>query len=179
MARQTSPVPAVRPATLEDHPFLEQMLAVAVDWRPDAEVRPVADVMAEPELAHYVSGLDLERDAGFVAVDDRPVGAAWWRYFPEHDPGYGFVGTTIPELAIGVVAEARGRGVGTLLLTALIDEARRRSLPGLSLSVEPDNPAASLYRRLGFKTVGGTGGSVTMVLRIASDADHPPPPGNS
>ena len=158
----------IRRATAGDGAFLKAMLAIAADWRPDARVRPVAEIMAEPALAHYAAGWPREGDLGFVAEQDGPVGAAWWRYFPARDPGYGFVDETIPEVAIGVVAKARGQGTGTLLLDALVAEARRRSLPGLSLSVEADNPAAALYRRVGFADIGRTEGALTMVLRLTT-----------
>ncbi|MGI8793200.1 MAG: GNAT family N-acetyltransferase [Acidimicrobiales bacterium] len=91
----------------------------------------------------------------------------WWRFFSDHDPGYGFVDGATPEVSIGVVADARGQGCGTLLLRALIEEARRKAVPALSLSVEVDNPAGALYERLGFVTIGRVGGSLTMVLRSA------------
>ncbi|MGW7072581.1 hypothetical protein ACWGII_29645 [Streptomyces sp. NPDC054855] len=43
------------------------------------------------------------------------------RFFTEDEPAYGFVHADIPELAIGVVADWRGRGVGRALLRALAD----------------------------------------------------------
>jgi ribosomal protein S18 acetylase RimI-like enzyme len=153
----------IRPAGADDAPFLQQMLVLAADWRSGDPVRPVADVMAEPSLARYVAGWPREGDVGFIAEEERAVGAAWWRYFPRDDPGYGFVDEATPELSIGVVDEARGRGVGTLLLRALVGEARRRALPGLSLSVESDNPAVSLYERLGFVTVSAMGNALTLI----------------
>ena len=58
---------------------------------------------------------------------------------------------------MGVTADNRGRGVGTILLERLIAEAQSLSLPALSLSVEPDNFATALYQRLGFVTVGTVG----------------------
>jgi GNAT superfamily N-acetyltransferase len=164
--RETASVTAIRCATAEDVEFLRDMLAVAADWRPDARVRSMAEIMGDPALAHYVAGWPADGDVGFIAEDGRPVGATWWRYFPEHDPGYGFVDPTTPEVSIGVVADARGQGLGTLLLEAIIEEARRRALLALSLSVEPDNPATALYQRLGFVTVGRVGGSLTMVLEL-------------
>ena len=48
-------------------------------------------------------------------------------------------------------ADRRGEGNGTLLLTALISEAGRRRIPGLSLSVESDNPAIRLVPRAGLR----------------------------
>jgi GNAT superfamily N-acetyltransferase len=139
------------------------MLAEAVDWRPTTPPRDVDILMATPELSHYVSGWPRPRDVGVIALDPEPIGAAWWRFFTVDDPGYGFVDEATPELSIGVLDAARGMGVGTRLLEVLIEEARRRSIGALSLSVEPENPALELYRRLGFQVVGGVGGSYTMV----------------
>jgi len=145
---------------------LHQMLAIAASWRPDAPVSSVDEIMGDAALAHYVAGWPGDGDVGFVVGDQPAEGAAWWTFLPEADPGYGFVDEATPELAIAVVAPSRGQGLGTLLLQALIREARERALRALSLSVEPDNPAVALYRRLGFVTVGGVGGSITMLLRI-------------
>jgi ribosomal protein S18 acetylase RimI-like enzyme len=156
-------VTTIRRATDDDAAFLGSMLAVAADWRPGTPRRTVAEVMAVPDLAHYVSGWLRPGDAGFVAEDGGPVGAAWWRFLPAEDPGFGFVDATIPEVAIGVAAGHRGRGTGALLLGALVRQAGREGLPGLSLSVETDNPAVGLYRRFGFQVVGGPPGSLTMV----------------
>ena len=157
----------IRRATAADAPFLREMLAVAVDWRADASARSISELMADPALARYVADWPRQGDVGFVAEDGAtPIGAAWWRLFSHHDSGYGFVDESTPELSTGVVAEARGGGVGTLLLRALIGEARRSDLPALSLSVERDNPAAALYERLGFEARHREGGSVTMALTL-------------
>ena len=85
---------------------------------------------------------------------------------PRADPGYGFVDATVPELGMGVVREWRGRGVGTLLLAALVEVAREQGVEALSLSVEADNSARRLYERFGFRTVGEVGGSLTMLLPL-------------
>lgn len=142
------------------------MVAAAAFWRPDGPAGSVRDVMDQPELAHYVGGWPQPGDRGVVAEDDRPVGAAWLRFLPESDPGYGFVDAETPEVSIGVVQHWRGRGVGSRLLGALIAQARGAGLTTLSLSVEPDKYARRLYERLGFQTVGGVGGSLTMLLRL-------------
>ncbi len=52
---------------------------------------------------------------------------------------------------IAVVAQAQGRGVGGVLLRALIGEAIRRGASALLLEVRSDNaPAIALYQRHGF-----------------------------
>jgi ribosomal protein S18 acetylase RimI-like enzyme len=159
-------MPVLRPATAADQWFLKRMLAFAADWRPGVPLRSPEQIMAEPALALYVAGWPAHSDVGVVAENDEAVGAAWWRFFSAREPGYGFVAETIPELAVGVMPAARGRGVGTMLVRALIDEAHRRGLPALSLSVEVDNPARELYGRLGFVTVTDSGQSLKMVLSL-------------
>ncbi len=142
----------IRRAVDEDAAFLQQMLLLAADWRTDAPERPVAQVMSEPLLAHYVAGWPLHGDLGVVAEAGHPVGAAWWRFFREDDPGFGFVDAATPELSIGVRASWRGQSVGEQLLHTLISHARAEGVGALSLSVEPDNYAAvRLYTRLGSK----------------------------
>lgn len=56
---------------------------------------------------------------------------------------------------IFVSPEARGQGVGTLLLTAIKDEAKRQGLASVRLDVIDINPRAkALYEREGFKDIG-------------------------
>lgn len=50
---------------------------------------------------------------------------------------------------IALLPEARGGGIGTALLEDLIEVAGDKGKP-LSIHVERNNPAMSLYRRLGF-----------------------------
>jgi GNAT superfamily N-acetyltransferase len=161
----------VRPATADDVRFVEDMLVEAAAWDPHRPTPPRDDVLAAPENAHYVAGWPRPTDAGVVAEDDdgEPVGAAWYRFFDEDDPGYGFVDPSIPEVAIGVVPSQRSQGIGTLLLDHLHAVARDQGIAALSLSVETANPAYLLYARLGYQPVGNqpgpaaqAAGSVTM-----------------
>jgi ribosomal protein S18 acetylase RimI-like enzyme len=160
-------VVTVRKATGHDGPLLVAALLMAFNWRRSAPATSATEILALPEMAHYVANWPLEGDQGFIAEDEQPVGAAWWRSFPAHDPGYGYVNDHTPEISIGVSSSHRRRGVGTLLLDALISEARTRSIAALSLSVDPDNGALRLYRKLGFEVVGASGTSVTMLLDLA------------
>ncbi|MCF8570075.1 GNAT family N-acetyltransferase [Gordonia sp. HY002] len=159
----------MRAADASDASFLTEMLIEAAFWRADGPLGAVDDILHDPELAHYVAGWPRVGDRGVVAEDadtGASVGAAWLRYFTADDPGYGFVESDIPELAMGTVRHRRGQGIGGCLLQVLIESARSTAISTLSLSVEPDNNARRLYERFGFATVGQTGGSLTMLLSI-------------
>ena len=158
---------SIRPATAADADFLGDMLVEAVNWLPQRNL-PREQVMADPSLAHYVSGWMKQDDLGVVAVDPagRPVGAAWLRYLTAADPGYGYVSDKVPEVTIGVVEPWRGRGVGRALLRSVLDSARERGVEGISLSVERANFAAGLYAAEGFHTVESFEDSDTMVAEI-------------
>jgi ribosomal protein S18 acetylase RimI-like enzyme len=153
---------SIRNATLDDYEFLQEVLTLAFNWRPEGPQLSIAGIMSRPEIRHYISGWPLNGDVGVVAETERPIGAAWWRFLPEDHPGYGFVDSKMPEITIGVLADQRGKGTGRSLLDALICTATEYRLPGLSLSVEPDNYALRLYEKMGFEVVGGHRGAVTM-----------------
>jgi GNAT superfamily N-acetyltransferase len=159
----------IRPATSADADFLAEMLVAAVNWLPQRNVSR-EQIMADPSLAHYVTGWMRSDDFGVVAVDsaDRPVGAAWLRFLTATDPGFGYVGDDVPELAIGVVEPWRGRGVGRALVRAVLDAARDRDVRAVSLSVERANFAVRLYAAEGFRTVASGEDSDTMVAEIKS-----------
>ena len=158
----------LRLATADDFAFLAAMLLEAAAWNPERTPRPtLAEVLATPELAHYIEGWPRPGDFGVVAEQDgTPIGAAWCRSFTADDPGYGFVADHIPEVSIGVIAQSRGRGIGAQLLTKLAEEARANGIAALSLSVERANPALRLYERMGYRTVAEGEDSSTMVLHL-------------
>ena len=82
------------------------------------------------------------------------MGAAWLRFLPAADPGYGFVAPDVPELTIGVARDWRGRGVGRALLRALAGQARSAGIRRISLSVERKNFAQKLYLSEGYRGRG-------------------------
>ncbi|MEU2030918.1 GNAT family N-acetyltransferase [Nocardia amamiensis] len=147
--------PLLRPATRNDEPFLWAMLYEASHAAEQGLTSPDA-LRALPDLSRYVDGWGVQDDRGVVGgTAAQPEGAAWLRLFTSENPGYGYIGDTIPELAIAVAPAARGTGLGTALLTRLLADARSR-YPAVSLSVRAENPARRLYTRIGFTDVAGS-----------------------
>ena len=110
--------------------------------------------VSDPSISLYLEGWGRPGDAAVVALDPASgerIGAAWYRLMAPERPGYGLVDSSTPEIAIGVVAEARGRGVGSTLLPAIMNVARDEGFGAMSLSVRRNNAAAvRLYERNGF-----------------------------
>ncbi len=124
---------------------------------------------AEDPLSRYVDAWGRSGDTALIAIADfQPVGAAWYRLFQREHPGFGFVDEETPELAIAVVPSRRRHGIGTELLTALMEQARDEGFRALSLSVERDSPSVALYERHGFVTVGESGKAWTMRADLGS-----------
>ena len=82
-------------------------------------------------------------------IESRVVG--WCDVLPLERPTLAHCGM----LGIGVVAELRGRGIGSALLTATLERAKAASLTRIELTVREDNTRAiALYESLGFVVEG-------------------------
>src|SRR5262245_52577210 len=159
---------AIREASTADEPFLWEMLYHSL-YVPDGGAPFDREILTRPGIARYVEEWGRPGDVGLIAVDSTSgdaVGAAWLRLFPVLEKGYGYVGDNIPELAIAVLPEHRGHGIGTSLLARLLEIAGA-TYEAVSLSVSTENPAQRLYERIGFERVGISGNSVTMLKRLS------------
>ena len=135
----------LRPAEDADRPFLREVYGSS---RED-ELRPTGwtDDQKALFLDHQFEAQDTYYRANYdpasfdvVLVDGVPSGRLYVARWPED----------IRIIDIALLPAARGRGVGTRLLTALLDEARETTRR-VSIHVEKQNPALRLYERLGFR----------------------------
>ncbi|WP_407268797.1 GNAT family N-acetyltransferase [Radiobacillus sp. PE A8.2] len=153
----------------KDIEFLTDMLYESIhmpDNKPSKH-----ELLNSPTIKKYSEGWGKLGDRALIAVNDDniPVGAAWYRLFNENQKGYGYVDDKTPELSIALSCEARGKGVGTLLMKKLLEAASKDGYPSLSLSVDPNNSeAVQLYKKLGFIQCGSSGTSWTMIYHIYS-----------
>ena len=158
----------IRIVQSEDVPFLWDMMYEAAAVAESMRVLGKEKALSLPVNRKYVEEWGRPGDAGVIAIDqmDQPLGAAWYRLHPAEAPGYGFISSTIPELTIGVRADARGQGIGQALLQALIALAQSQGYAALSLSVDRNNPARHLYERFGFCDAFVSTGEDTSVTLI-------------
>jgi len=136
----------VRPGSAEDTPFVREMARHAATL----EERPLPPADSEDVLEL----LPDRADAVVVAEEQSQarLGAAWWT--TQGEPLVSHLAQA-PEVCMAVAPASRGRGVGTALLRALIDEAERREVGALVLNVHLRNAAAlRLYMASGFRVAG-------------------------
>jgi ribosomal protein S18 acetylase RimI-like enzyme len=146
----------LRPVADADRAFLVELYAstredelAQVDWD-DGVKRAFVEQQFGAQDAHYrgnYPGASLD----VIEVD----GVAAGRLYVHRGDA------DIRIMDIALAPSFRGRGIGTELLSGLMDEAdasRRK----LSIHVEMNNPARSLYDRLGFRPVGEHGVYVLM-----------------
>jgi len=133
-----------------DYPLLEEFLYHAV-FVPPGEPLPSRDVIFDSNVYIYIKDFGIcEHDAGIVAeIGGKPVGAAWVRIIP----AYGNIDDKTPELAISLLPEYRGHGVGAALMQHLFVLLKEKGYTRTSLSVQKNNPAARFYQRLGYEII--------------------------
>ena len=158
---------SIRRLSPSDQQFLWEMLYQSLHVREGSPPFP-REVINRPEIAKYVRAWGRAGDMGLVAVEvgsGEPVGAAWLRLLKGVERGYGYVDDETPELGMAVLPGCRGRGVGSDLLSRLLESAGA-VYRSACLSVSADNPAVRLYVRAGFEVVRECGDSLTMVKRL-------------
>jgi len=137
----------IRQIQTAEYPVLENFLYNAIFVPPDAEPVP-REIIYEPEIFIYVKDFGGKDDCAVVAEQDgQLIGAAWTRIIP----AYGHIDNKTPELAISVLPNFRGKGIGSKIMHGLFDLLRERGYKQTSLSVQKDNPAVRFYERLGYE----------------------------
>jgi len=157
----------LRQEEAEDLDFLEEMLFEAFFWDPSTKRPSFASFRDDPEFIKLLAGWTRRGDRAIIAEENGVrTGAAWFRLWTPELHSYGFVDATTPEVAMAVRADYRHQGLGRRLLDALIGTARTDGFPALSLSVSPLNSARQLYESAGFRKVGESGTSWTLLLAL-------------
>jgi ribosomal protein S18 acetylase RimI-like enzyme len=158
----------LRPSGATDLDFLEEMHFEAAFWDPSSKRPSFVSFCNDPESSKLLAGWGRRGDRAVIAeADGVRVGAAWFRLWTPELHSYGFVDAATPEVGIAVRAEYRSNRLGRKLLDALVQTARADGFPALSLSVSPQNFARQLYESAGFRKVGKSGTSWTLLLTLS------------
>ena len=85
---------------------------------------------------------------------------------------YGHIDDRTPSLAISLLPEYRGLGIGAQLLRSLLLLLQENGYLRLSLSVQKDNPALRLYERAGFRILAEKGTEYLMLRDITQSVQQ-------
>jgi len=140
-----------RPVTDDDLPFLAELYAstrreevAQTGWPAETQeafLRQQHEAQHRHYTLHYAAAEWLVIERG-----GQPVGRLCLLDKPDD----------LHIVDISLLPHARGQGLGGAILEDILDAARELG-KGVAIHVEINNPALSLYRRLGFEVVGDAG----------------------
>ena len=158
----------IREIAPDEYALLNDFLYQAI-FMPEGVPAPPREIINRPELQVYTEKFgEKQGDAGFVAeVGGSIVGAVWVRIMQD----YGHIDDDTPSLAISLCPAFRGQKIGTALMQTMLLHLAQTGYRQVSLSVQKQNNAVNLYRKLGFQAVAETGEEYIMVYRF-TDSEH-------
>jgi ribosomal protein S18 acetylase RimI-like enzyme len=140
-----------RTAAASDRDFLSTVYAstraeemARVEWN-EKQKAAFLEMQFSAQHCYYQENY-TDTDFLIVLLDNRPIGRFYIARWPEE--------IRIVDLAL--LPKYRNAGIGTRLLTSVLEEAAAAGKP-VRIHVEGFNPALSLYRRLGFVQIGEHG----------------------
>lgn len=153
----------VRKMDKSEYPLLNDFLYQAI-FIPEETAAPAYDIIYQPELQVYTQDFgSSEHDIAFAAVcDDKIVGAVWVRIMED----YGHIDNATPSFAISLLPGSRGKGIGTELMSTMLNELKVRGYAQASLAVQKENYAVRMYLKLGFTICGENDEEYIMLYRF-------------
>ncbi|OFT33672.1 acetyltransferase [Corynebacterium sp. HMSC08A12] len=141
-----------RRAVEADRPFIHKMNAETDTWGdPNKEYSDTFD----EDTVFYVDGWTEGQGGVIVEENGESIGAAWLLDSTEENHGYGYVSAEYPEVAIAMAPGNTGKGLGTKLMQAVLDQAKADGKPGVSLCVVFGNDRAKhVYEKIGYVDKG-------------------------
>ena len=131
-----------------EYPLLDDFLYEAIFQRDDNNLEPKS-ITQKPELQVYIQNFGCKQGDYCLCAetDGNVIGAVWVRTID----GFGSIDSHTPEFAISLFKEYRGMGIGTELMTKMIEYLKEAGYSKASLAVQKDNYAAGMYLELGFQ----------------------------
>lgn len=152
----------IREMRLWEYPILSDFLYEAI-FIPEGTDKPPRTIIQQPELQVYIADFGRADDWCFVAeTKEKIVGVVWVRIMED----YGHIDNNTPSFAISLYKEYRHRGIGTTLMSAMLQLLKDKGYQQTSLSVQKENYAVIMYQKLGFEVVDETEEEYIMVCRL-------------
>jgi len=157
----------IRKLEIAEYGLLEDMLYEAV-YRHDKNILVPREVVNIPEVRVYIDKFGEQKDDYCLVadLDGKIIGAVWVRILSGEIKGFGNIDNETPEFAISLFEEYRGKGIGTNLMQKMIAYLKSNEYKQTSLSVQKENYAANMYRKLGFEIIEENDEDYIMLLNL-------------
>lgn len=152
----------IREIRESEYPILSDFLYEAI-FVPNGIEKPPKSIIKQPELQIYIADFGRANDWCLVAeVKEKIVGAVWVRIMND----YGHIDNETPSFAISLYKEYRHFGIGTALMRDMLKLLKDKGYKQVSLSVQKENYAVNMYRKLGFDIVKENVGEYIMICKL-------------
>lgn len=157
----------IREIEINEYYILKDMLYEAI-YQPDESKLLPKNVIENPDIRVYIDNFGKKKhDFCLVAeLEGKITGAVWIRVLADGVKGYGNIDSETPEFAISLFKEYRKRGIGALLMQEMIIYMRNKGYAQASLSVDKNNYAVKMYKRLGFEIIEEREHDYLMLLKL-------------
>lgn len=157
----------IREIKVEEKPLLEDLLYEAI-YQSDITYPIPKEVIKEPRVNIYIQDFGKKKDDYCLVIDlnNQIIGGVWVRILADEIKGYGNIDNKTPEFAISVYSEYRNKGIGVLLMRKMISYLTDNGYSQTSLSVQKENYAVKMYKKLGFKIIEEDDEDYLMLLRL-------------
>ncbi len=161
----------LRKSNNDDLAFLKSMLYEAVYWSNKKDRPTFEEAFNLPFVKLILEdwGKHIGDLAVIATIGQKPVGAAWIRYFTEDKNTRGYIRETIPVLVIGVSNAYRHQGIGARLIKSINTFAKEDGVSHISLCVSKQNYAQQLYMQQGFEVYQDIGDSLLMLISLGNN----------
>ena len=148
-----------------DMQMMEEFLYNAIYIPKDS--KPIdKNIIYNKEIYNYIEGLGKTDDIVFgCEYNNKIVALSWSRILSGDIKGYGNIDNNTPEIAVSVLKGYRNKGIGTALLKEHL-KVLKKNYKRVSLSVNKENYAVDLYKKLGFDIIKENDEDYIMVLNF-------------
>lgn len=153
----------IREIRKKEYCLLDNFLYEAI-YIPDGIEPPPKSIIDSPDLQEYIVEFGKRKsDKALVAeIQGNVVGAIWVRIMND----YGHIDNDTPSLAMSVNKKYRGLGIGTALLKQQLSVERLAGYSKISLSVQKNNYAVKMYKKIGFTVVDENSEEYIMAVNL-------------
>lgn len=143
----------IREMRKNEIPLLEDFLYEAIfipDWYTEEVPRSI--IYDDPMIYDAIKDFGTRPDDYCLVaeVEGKVIGAVWVAIANE----YGHIDKETPSFSISLYKEYRSQGIGTALMTKMLEHLKDKGYKKASLGVNKENYAVKMYEKVGLEIVG-------------------------